>query len=190
MEYNPSIIPPDDIAERIDDMGFPAKVKDTSLQEVTVYIEGMTCMSCVRNIEGNISTQNGIKHIKVSLEDKNGKICYDPTLTTAETIREAIDDMGFEASLESPEKPASFSLATIEVKGMTCLSCVRNIEDVVGGKPGVKSIEVSLRREEAIIEYNPAVTSPETLREHIDDMGFEASLPQLMDDEFDQLARR
>lgn len=35
------------------------------------------------------------------------------------------------------------SVAKIHINGMTCQSCVRNIEDVVGKKNGVVSIKVS-----------------------------------------------
>ena len=37
--------------------------------DVVVFIEGMTCMSCVRNIEGHLSTRPGVKFIKVLWTD-------------------------------------------------------------------------------------------------------------------------
>lgn len=60
---------------------------------------------------------------------------------------------------------------------MTCNSCVNNIEEVVGVKPGVITIKVSLNEKRADINYDPTKTNPDILRDHIDDMGFEASLP-------------
>lgn len=33
---------------------------------VDVHVEGMTCQSCVRNIEGHVGQQPGVLHIKVS----------------------------------------------------------------------------------------------------------------------------
>lgn len=39
---------------------------DTRTATVKVNIEGMTCQSCVRNIEGTVSKQKGILNIKVS----------------------------------------------------------------------------------------------------------------------------
>ena len=38
----------------------------------------MTCESCVRNIEGNISEKSGVKFIKVSLSQKLAYIKFDP----------------------------------------------------------------------------------------------------------------
>lgn len=48
--------------------------------------------------------------------------------------------MGFEASLTKSDVAA----VTVGIEGMTCMSCVRNIESTVGGKPGVHSIKVNL----------------------------------------------
>ena len=53
------------LADEIDDMGFPTKVKTMKYKDVVVFIEGMTCGSCTKNIEGTISTQTGIKFIQV-----------------------------------------------------------------------------------------------------------------------------
>lgn len=42
------------------------------------------------------------------------------------------------------EPTSSEASVTLGVEGMTCQSCVRNIEGCVGGKPGVHSIVVSI----------------------------------------------
>ena len=43
----------------------------------------------------------------MSLEQKLGYVKYDASITSSELIRDAIDDMGFEASLTSPDLPNS-----------------------------------------------------------------------------------
>lgn len=40
-----------------------------------------------------------IFHVQVSLADEKADICYNADKTTPELLREAIDDMGFEAYL-------------------------------------------------------------------------------------------
>lgn len=200
VQYDALVTNPKRVAEEIDDMGFPAKVKPGPYKDTVLYIEGMTCMSCVRTIQGNISVKEGIKFIQVSLDKKLGYVKYEPSRTDPETIRAAIEDMGFEASLspmlQSATPPVNVDAVTsvvthIEVNGMTCQSCVKNIEGNIGKKAGVKKIEVSLERKEAVIEFFPDVTNPEDLREAIDDMGFEAQLPSLSDEEgFSSIALR
>lgn len=41
--------------------------------EAIIDIEGMTCQSCVKNIEGTIVFNDGVEQISVSLKDKQGK---------------------------------------------------------------------------------------------------------------------
>lgn len=45
---------------------------NASTGNVTLHIDNMTCMSCVRAIEGNMSSKDGIDKIEVLLEDKTG----------------------------------------------------------------------------------------------------------------------
>lgn len=200
IKYSPTEISPPIIAEKIDEMGFPARVKtvhpattdakaDNSENSVEMSVKGMTCMSCVRNIESSISQVNGVNQISVSLENEKATVMYDTVKISPSQIAEAIDDMGFEANVVKQPK----SLITrITVEGMTCQSCVRNIESNIKTKPGVDEIRVSLADKEAFIIYNPDHTNPEVLREAIDDMGFDASFPRQssVDKEFDRLAER
>ncbi|VDH90142.1 Cu+-exporting ATPase [Mytilus galloprovincialis] len=200
IKYSPTEISPPIIAEKIDEMGFPARVKtvhpattdarvDNSENSVEISVKGMTCMSCVRNIESGISRLNGVNQISVSLENEKATVMYDTVKISPNQIAEAIDDMGFEANVVKQPK----SLITrITVEGMTCQSCVRNIESNIKTKAGVDEIRVSLADKEAFIIYNPDHTNPEVLREAIDDMGFDASFPRQssVDKEFDRLAER
>jgi Cu+-exporting ATPase len=182
IEHDPSQLNPAAVAESIDDMGFPAQLSSHSFKDVVVFIEGMTCMSCVRNIEGSMGIKQGVKFIRVSLEQNLAYVKYDPEVLSAEDVRLGIDDMGFEASLQPPQ-PLEVRIA---VEGMTCQSCVRSIEDQVGQQEGVNSVRVSLADREACIMYQPSKTAPQKLRDVIDDMGFEASLGL---QEFDELAK-
>ncbi|XP_013413564.1 copper-transporting ATPase 1-like isoform X2 [Lingula anatina] len=192
VSFDPTVTTAEKIAEGIDDMGFEAKVKSpgSSPQEVTIYIEGMTCQSCVKNIEGAISMRSGVKQIKVSLSQKQASIRYDPSQTNPRTLREHIDDMGFEAFLEKPKQTVNVKIG---VEGMTCQSCVKNIEGNMSSKPGVRHIQVSLERKEANITYDPSVVTAQMLRDQINDMGFEATLPSngssTSFDEFHELAK-
>lgn len=48
---------------------------------------GMTCNSCVKNIEGHISKQEGVRSIKVSLQEEMATLIIDPAVTSPEVIR-------------------------------------------------------------------------------------------------------
>ena len=195
-----------DVCVEIDNMGFEASLPtkrspradllDLDLNSpsltssVSIAVEGMTCQSCVRTIEGGLRSRTGVKQALVDLQSKLAHIQFDASITNAETLRQAIDDMGFDATLLTPRRAKQalrIDETVIVVRGMTCMSCVKNIEQVVSEKPGVVSVSVSLQEEKARIRYDASVTDAHALCEHIDDMGFEASVP---DSAFDDIARR
>ncbi|KAI9498123.1 hypothetical protein BDB00DRAFT_784201 [Zychaea mexicana] len=64
--------------------------------------------------------------------------------------------------------------AQLEVRGMTCASCVNSIERAVSAQPGIVAIKVSLLAERATVEFNPSTTSVEQIADMIEDVGFEA----------------
>ncbi|KAG8004687.1 Copper-transporting ATPase 2 [Nibea albiflora] len=110
-----------ELRDKIEDMGFGATlltddppgqdisywqrdIFNSSIQTVTIWIVGMTCNSCVQSIEGRMSQMTGVQSIVVSLKEEKGTITFDPRLTEPEQLRAAIEDMGFDASLEESAK--------------------------------------------------------------------------------------
>ena len=208
IQFNPQITNPEVLREQIEDMGFEASLPPTSLtngfddiarrpnangtsnhSNVTINVEGMTCQSCVKNIEGVIGEKPGVISIEVSLTKKNATINYDASLTDPEKLRDAIDDMGFEATLRDKrsdslsefdplkqKKDKTEADTIISVEGMTCISCVKNIEGTMSDFPGVVKICVSLSDKQATVKYDPNITTPQLIAERIDDMGFEAAV--------------
>ena len=68
-----------------------------AVKETVIFINGMTCQSCVRHIELTLKQKAGVKLVKVSLELKFAFISYDPLLTSPANLVAVIDDIGFEA---------------------------------------------------------------------------------------------
>ncbi|XP_068920696.1 copper-transporting ATPase 2 [Petaurus breviceps papuanus] len=153
-----------------------------------INILGMTCQSCVKSIEGKISNLKGIVSIKVSLEQSNATVKYIPLTINLQQICYEIGDMGFDANIAEgktvswPTKPSSADEAVtkLRVEGMTCQSCVNTIEGKIGKLQGVLKIKVSLSNQEAVITYQPYIIQPGDLRDHISDMGFEATIKSKM----------
>uniref|UniRef100_A0ABI8A645 P-type Cu(+) transporter n=1 Tax=Felis catus TaxID=9685 RepID=A0ABI8A645_FELCA len=148
----------------------------------TISISGMTCQSCVKSIEGRISSLKGIVSIKVSLEQGSATVIYVPSVLSLPQVCRHIEDMGFEASITEgkaaswPSRSSSALEATVKlrVEGMTCQSCVSSIEGRLGKLQGVVRARVSLGTQEAVITYQPYLIQPQDLRDHVNDMGFEA----------------
>ncbi|WP_339869711.1 heavy metal-associated domain-containing protein [uncultured Algoriphagus sp.] len=64
---------------------------------VEVSIEGMSCMACVAKVKKTLSDLNGIYEVKVSLENKNATIQYNPNNIALDKIKQAIDEIGYNA---------------------------------------------------------------------------------------------
>lgn len=146
--------------------------------KITVKIGGMVAMSCVDRIEGQIGKQLGVVRISVFLQKKLAEIFYDPGLTSVEKLCRAIEEIGFEAKPSEHDDIVNEGLdvseTVVKVEGMVCMSCVDSIEAVIGDRPGVVEINVSLAAETATIKYLPDIESVESLIEAISDMGFDA----------------
>ncbi|XP_031553563.1 copper-transporting ATPase 1-like isoform X2 [Actinia tenebrosa] len=152
----------------------------------------MTCNSCVKTIEKTISQMNGVNEINVSLEEKEAQIKFNGKATNGELLTQAIEDVGFEATLQrvvdiltkenayQKEKETSEGISEIDLKvlGMTCQSCVKSIQKALSHTSGVKNSNISLQEEKATIKYDASITTPEKLQEVIEDIGFEAILPK------------
>ncbi|XP_010634918.1 copper-transporting ATPase 2 isoform X1 [Fukomys damarensis] len=150
----------------------------------TIGILGMTCQSCVKSIEGRLSSLKGIVSIKVSLEQGNATVKYLPSVISLQQVCHQIGDMGFEATMAegrasswpSRSLPAQEAIVKLRVEGMTCQSCASSIEGKMRKLHGVVRIKVSLSNQEAVITYQPYLIQPEDLRDHVNDMGFEAAI--------------
>lgn len=142
---------------------------------VRLPILGMTCQSCVKNIQNTISQKSGVIRARVELEEKAGYFDYDPREITAAQIANEVDDMGFDCVYQPEVSPGSASVS-IRVLGMTCQSCVRNIEGHISGQAGIKSIQVNLDEKNARVQYDPDQLTAELVAEMIDDMGFDATV--------------
>ncbi|XP_075346162.1 copper-transporting ATPase 2 isoform X2 [Mycteria americana] len=172
-----------------DNMGYEESFETApspSSQEHTVAVNvvGMTCQSCVQSIEGRISKVKGIVSIKVSLEQNNAVIKYLQSDISPEQICQEIQDMGFDANIaEERLTTATVNLSCLReavvklrVEGMTCQSCVTNIEGKIRKLHGVAKIKVSLGNQEAIIAYYPYIIQPDDLKSHISNLGYECTI--------------
>ena len=64
----------------------------------TISIEGMSCEHCVRAVKNALSSQNGVKSVDVSLEEKNALVVYDDEHTRLSDLESAIVEEGYEVS--------------------------------------------------------------------------------------------
>jgi copper chaperone len=86
------------------------------------------------------------------------------------------------ARAEAPKAPApaaaaAQATATIPVKGMSCGGCVATVTEALQKVPGVKSVAVSLEKEQVVVVYERTRTDAKKLAEAIDAAGYQAGMP-------------
>src|SRR5579862_2061746 len=165
----------------------------------TLQVEGMTCGACTSAVESGFKNVEGVGSVSVSLVMGRAVVVHDPEIISAESVREIIDDRGFDATVlstdlkskgskgedsESGEEDQELlgtnapvlSTTTLAVGGMTCGACTSAIESGFKDVTGIKSFNVSLLSERAVVEHDPAIISPQQIAEIIEDRGFESSI--------------
>ena len=70
-------------------------------QRVLITIEGMHCGSCASGIRSMLKRTPGVVSAEVSFEQKEANVEFDPSAISREKIVEAINNMGYKASLKS-----------------------------------------------------------------------------------------
>lgn len=64
---------------------------------------------------------------------------------------------------------------TLGISGMTCGGCVRSVGNVLKALDGVTKAEVSLEKNNAVVEYDPGKVQVEQLRRSVVEAGFEVA---------------
>ncbi|KAL7597210.1 hypothetical protein Lser_V15G27666 [Lactuca serriola] len=150
---------------------------DRSERRALFSVTGMTCSACAGSVEKAVKRLPGIKEAVIDVLNNRAQVMFYPSFVNEETIRETIEDVGFEAALimeETNEK--STQVCRILIKGMTCTTCSSTVESALGSVHGVQRAQVALATEEAEIHYDPMTVSHDHLLNTIEDTGFEAIL--------------
>ena len=142
-----------------------------STDKQRVAIRGMHCASCSSRIEKVLGSTEGIAAAAVNLAAESLEVEWEPGRLSLADIAAIVKTLGFELVL--PEKEARLALA---ITGMTCASCSARIEKVVGGMAGVRSMQVNLATESAMVVFDPKVVSQRQIREGIERLGFKAKV--------------
>jgi Cu+-exporting ATPase len=158
----------------------------------------MTCGACTAAIESAFDAVDGVGTVSVSLVMGRAVVAHDAIRISAETVRQIIEDRGFDAEVLSTDVPSDsadelidadermagdesaqavpLSITTLAVEGMTCGACTSAVESAFKDVPGAHKVNVSLLSERAVVEHDPAVLSSSRIAELIEDRGFGASV--------------
>uniref|UniRef100_A0A8C9W0A7 Copper-transporting ATPase 2 n=1 Tax=Scleropages formosus TaxID=113540 RepID=A0A8C9W0A7_SCLFO len=159
----------------------PAAASGPTPQEVNVQkcflrVSGMTCASCVSNVERNLQKHKGVVSVLVALVAGQAEVKYDPRVLDAARIARLLEDLGFGAELIEDDAVTAFDLRPLQVTGMTCASCVHRIETRLSETRGVLEASVALVTSKASVKFDPEVLGARDIIRVIEGLGFGAAL--------------
>ena len=64
------------------------------MKKITIEIEGMSCMGCVRNVEKSLKELKGVEEVEVSLEDKKAVVEVSEDISS-EDLKSKIKEAGY-----------------------------------------------------------------------------------------------
>ncbi|WPP45610.1 heavy metal translocating P-type ATPase [Pseudomonas sp. AN-1] len=120
-------------------MNTPAPLRQDGPPPLTLSIDGMTCASCVGRVERALRKLPGVTDASVNLATARAEVSFAGAPDVAAAIA-AVQQAGYAVAEETVE---------LDVRGMTCASCVARVERVLGRVPGVTEARVNLASERA-----------------------------------------
>lgn len=133
---------------------------------LSLPISGMTCASCVSHVEGALKEIPGVGDVVVNLATSKATLSYDPQKVKLADMQHAVEDVGY--SVPTSE-------LTLDVRGMTCASCVAHVEGALKELSGVQETVVNLGLGTARVMYIPGMITASAMKRAVREVGYEAS---------------
>ncbi len=87
--------------ERVSDPPTDKDLAGQQVTSVTIPTDGMACEFCVKNIEGTLRALDGVKSVRVSLEEKSTQVDFIEGGVTPQRLAEVIEAQGYKAGTPS-----------------------------------------------------------------------------------------
>ena len=136
-----------------------------NLSEISLPVSGMTCASCVSHVEDALKELPGISNVLVNLATNKANLSYDPQRVNLADMWRAVNGVGY--AITTAEQ-------TLDIRGMTCASCVDHVESALKELRGVQDAVVNLGLNTARVTYIPGVVSTSNMKRAVREVGYEA----------------
>lgn len=130
---------------------------------IELPITGMTCATCVRNVERALNKADGVDEAVVNFATERATVHYDPATTPLSDLIAQVEKSGYGVATAELDLP---------ITGMTCAACVRNVERAIGKQSGVREVNVNLATEHATVRYIPGTVSRRQIIEAVENAGY------------------
>lgn len=133
-------------------------------KRIDLPVTGMTCASCSARIQNSLAGMHGVENANVNLAAEHATIYYDPKETSVDAFIKTVEDLGYGVRVSKTDIP---------IKGMTCASCVKRVQDSLVSLNGVISASVNLATEKATLEFVPSQVGMREFKKAVRDIGYD-----------------
>ncbi|RDX57611.1 Copper-transporting ATPase HMA4, partial [Mucuna pruriens] len=162
IKFVPKFVTAKQIKERIEESGFGVnELHEQDIAVCRVRIKGMACTSCSESVENALQMVEGVKKAIVGLALEEAKVHFDPNLTNANKIIEAVEDAGFGADLISSGNDAN--KVHLKLEGVDSTEDVNVVMSSLELAAGVNHVEMDLSEHKVTVSYDPDITGPRSL---------------------------
>ena len=137
---------------------------EESKKKVEIKVSGMSCASCALNVEKSLKNLEGVEEAHVNIGTEKATVKYDPEKLKLLELEKAVEEAGYNVVNEK---------VILKIGGMSCVMCVKAIEDALGKLDGISKVIVNLTAEKAYVTYNPQMTSIKDMKDAIEDLGYQ-----------------
>ncbi|KAL4865680.1 hypothetical protein BDV12DRAFT_174116 [Aspergillus spectabilis] len=201
IHHDPTLLPPEKVAEMIDDCGFDAavlstdsssiptqtasvlKAQGTNFATTTLAVEGMTCGACTSAVEAGIAETPGVRSVSVSLLSERAVVEYDQSTISAEQIADIIEDRGFGAKVLETSAPQNGSRGSQELLDSLLQSMITTVA-IEGMTCGActSSVQAAFDRVEGVIQFNISLLAERAIITHRPDTLTSQKIVTLIED--------
>jgi heavy metal translocating P-type ATPase len=182
----------------LDSVYVERRPRQPDLFKAQISISGMTCAACANSVTETVKKLDFVKDASVTLLTNSAVLTFYGPRENADKIVDEIESAGFEAAVESIVQVSSGTEAEacsefearFSIAGMSCASCVNSITRQLKQLESVKEATVSLVTNSASVLFVGEESYAGTIRGEIEDLGFEASLEEIIAKNNDRNDRR
>ncbi|XKL66581.1 hypothetical protein PGB90_010001 [Kerria lacca] len=190
IKYKSLEISPEQIISGIRDLHYNVLINDNNVvkekesyslklndyeEKCFLHVKGMTCASCVSAIEKFCQKLKGVHSILIALLAAKAEVKYNPYVTKAGEIADAITDLGFPTTVIHDQDNRETEVELM-ITGMTCASCVNKIETNVKKLKGVTFASVALTTQKGKFKFDSESLGPRDIVETIRNLGFSCDM--------------
>ena len=144
---------------------------------ISLPVQGMTCASCVSHVEAALNGLPGVSEVVVNLATAKATLSRNPSRVSVQDLRNAVEQVGYSVPI---------SEITLDVRGMTCASCVGHVEGALNDLEGVTSTVVNLGLGMARVTHVPGLVAVSRMKRAVREVGYEAQERSQGVDAFDR----